>query len=72
MVVRPSALADRMSATRGQSSEEFTLPVDAARNKAREIINQSKPSRLIPIVENWRQLPDGQIQFTARCLLAAD
>ena len=39
MVVRPSGLADRMSATRRQSSEEFTLPVDAARNKAREIIN---------------------------------
>ena len=72
MVVRPSALADRMSATRRQSSEEFMLPVDAARNKAREIINQSAPSRLISIVENWRQLPDGQIQFTVCCLPAAD
>jgi hypothetical protein len=72
MAVRPSQLADRTSATRRQSSEEFTLPVDAARNKAREIINQSAPSRLIPIVENWRQLPDGQIQFTVRCLPAAD
>lgn len=73
MVVRPSALADRMSATtRGQSSEEFTLPVDAARDKAREIINQSAPSRLIPIVENWRQLPDGQIQFRVRRLPAGD
>jgi hypothetical protein len=69
---KTGALADRMSATRRQSSEEFTLPVDAARNKAREIINQSAPSRLIPIVENWRQLPDGQIKFTVRCLPAAD
>jgi hypothetical protein len=72
MVVRPSGLADRKSTTRRQSSEDFTLPLDAARKKAREVINQSAPSRLIPIVENWRQLPDGQIKFTVRCLLAAD
>ena len=72
MAVRPSQLADRTSATRRQSSEEFTLPVDAARNKAREVINQSAASRLVPIVENWRQLPDGQIQFTVRCLPEAD
>jgi hypothetical protein len=65
MAVRPSQLADRMSATRRQSSEEFTLPVDAARNKAREVINQSAPSRLVPIVENWRQLPT--VRFSSRC-----
>jgi hypothetical protein len=71
MLVRPSVLAGRMSATQ-HSPERFTLPVEAARNKAREIINQSAPSRLIPIVENWRQLPDGQIQFTVRSLPAVD
>jgi hypothetical protein len=71
MLIRPSVLADRMSATQ-HSPERFTLPVDAARNKAREIINQNQPSRLIPTVENWRQLPDGQIQFTVRCLPTAD
>ncbi len=71
MLVRPSGLADRMSATQ-HSPERFTLPVDAARTKAREIINQSVPSRLVPVVENWRQLPDGQIQFTVRSLPAAD
>jgi hypothetical protein len=60
-----------MSATQ-HSPERFTLPVDAARTKAREIINQSVPSRLVPVVENWRQLPDGQIQFTVRSLPAAD
>jgi len=71
MLVRPSALVDRMSATQ-HSPERFTLSVEAARNKAREIINQTVPSRLVSIVENWRQLPDGQIQFTVRSLPTAD
>jgi hypothetical protein len=71
MLVRPSGLADRISTTQ-PSPERFTLPLDAARNKAREIINRSAPSRLVPVVENWRQLPDGQIEFTVRCLPAAD
>jgi hypothetical protein len=72
MLVRPSGLADRMVATRRKPSEKFTLPLDAARNKAREIINQAAPSRLVSVVENWRQLPDSQIEFTVRCLPASD
>jgi hypothetical protein len=71
MLVRPSGLADRMSAAQ-HSPERFTLPLDAARNKAREIINQVAPSRLVSVIENWRQLPDGQIEFTVRCLPASD
>ena len=70
--MRPSALADRLSAPQQQSFEKFTLPVNAARNKAREIINYSAPSRLVSVIENWRQLPDGQIEFTVRCLPGAD
>jgi hypothetical protein len=60
-----------MSATQ-HSPERFTLPLDAARNKAREIINRSAPSGVVSVVENWRQLPDGQIQFTVRSLPTAD
>jgi hypothetical protein len=71
MVVRPSGLADRMSATQ-HSPEKLTLPLDAARNKAREIINRSGPSRLVSVIENWRQLPDGQIQFNVRNLRTTD
>ena len=52
--------------------EIFTLPVDAARRKAREIIDQSPHSGYLPIVENWRQLSDGKIEFTMRRLPAAD
>jgi hypothetical protein len=71
MLVRPGGLADRMSATQ-HSHERFTLPLDAARDKAREIINRSAPSRLVSVIENWRQLPDGQIQFTVRSLPTTD
>jgi hypothetical protein len=52
--------------------EIFTLPVDAARLKAREIIDQSPQSGYLPIVENWRQLSDGNIEFAMRRLPAAD
>lgn len=70
MPVRPRDLADRMSGV--AQREIFTLPVDAARLKAREIIDQSPQSGYLPIVENWRQLSDGKIEFTMRRLPAAD
>jgi hypothetical protein len=68
MLVRPRDLADRMSGV--AQREIFTLPVDAARLKAREIIDQSPQSGYLPIVENWRQLSDGKIEFTMRRLPA--
>ena len=70
MLVRPRDLAVRMSGV--AQREIFTLPVDAARLKAREIIDQSPQSGYLPIVENWRQLSDGKIEFTMRRLPAAD
>ena len=69
MLVRPGDLADRMS---GQSQEIFTLPIDAARCKAHEIIDQVPQGGYVQVVENWRPLPDGQIEFTMRCLPTAD
>jgi hypothetical protein len=50
----------------------FTLPIDDARAKAREILREYPAGGYMTIVENWRQLPDGQIQFTMRRLPAAD
>lgn len=44
-------------------SEIFKLPVGAARQKVREIIAQKQKGGLVPIVENWRQLPDGHIEL---------
>jgi hypothetical protein len=70
MFVRSHDLADRFPDSR--PLEIFTLPIDAARCKAREIIYQSPQCGLIPIIENWRQRPDGQIEFAIRHLPAGD
>ncbi len=70
MLVRPRDLADRISGVR--QPELFTLPIDAARLKAREILNQFPQAGYTTVVENWRQLADGQIEFTMRYLPAAD
>lgn len=70
MLVRPRDLAEHMS---GELQQElFTLPVDAARCKAREIIDQAPRGGLKPTIENWRQLPDGQIEFAIRHFPAED
>ena len=69
MRARPRDLADRMS---GQNPEIFTLPIDAARIKAREVLNQVPQAGYMTIVEQWRQLPDGWIEFTVRHLPTAD
>ena len=76
MTYRPSDLAERMS-SRGEPAdgivrETFRLPVEAARVKAREILNQTPRGGHMTIVEQWRQLPDGQIEFTMRRLRTAD
>jgi hypothetical protein len=70
MFARPQDLADRMSAA--PPPKTFTLPVDAARLKAREILKGLPQSGYMAVVENWRQLPDGQIEFTMRHLPAAE
>jgi hypothetical protein len=69
MRVRPQDLAGRMSAVQPQI---FKLPIEEARCKAREILNQLPQGDFTPIVENWRQLPNGQIEFTMRHLRTAD
>jgi len=70
MHVRPPDLAARMSAV--QPPQIFKLPIDEARRKAREILNQLPQGNFTPIVENRRQLPNGQIEFTMRHLRTAD
>jgi len=70
MLVRPRDLADRMSGP--QPPQTFRLPVDAARLKAREILDQLPQAGYMAVVESWRQLPDGRIEFTKRHLQTAD
>jgi hypothetical protein len=70
MFARPRDLAERISVT--PPPRTFTLPIEAARAKAREILEQFPKSGYMAIVENWRQLPDGRIEFTMRHLPAAE
>jgi hypothetical protein len=69
MLARPRDLADRMS---GPQPAILTLPIEAARQKACQILNQLPHAGYATVVENWRQLPDGQIEFTIRHLPTVD
>lgn len=69
-MVRPRDLAVRVSDA--PHRDTFRLPIDAARRKAREVIDQNPQDGFTPTVENWRQLPDGQIEFGIRYFLTAD
>jgi hypothetical protein len=66
MDARPRDLAARMA----EAAEQLiTLPLPAARRKAREIIDQPSNDGLLAVVGNWRQLADGQIMFAVRYLV---
>ena len=65
----PRVMVDGMTVPDEQS---FVLPLEAARYKAREIIDQSPRNGLILVIQKWRQLPDGQIEFAIRNFPAAD
>jgi hypothetical protein len=69
MLVRPRDLADRVAERHPLT---ITLPLEAARRKAREIINRSPHSGLAAVIEKWRQLPDGRIEFAIRHFPAED
>jgi hypothetical protein len=63
MDVRARDLANKMAHA---AKQLFTLPVHAARRKAREIIGQAPKDGQLAVVENWRELADGQIEFAVR------
>ena len=80
VVDRPRFLSDRFR-LRGDPlkienghvvSETFTLPLEVARLKVRDIIDGISRRGYQEIVERWRQLPNGQIEFTVRHLPVAD
>jgi hypothetical protein len=50
----------------------ITLPLNAARRKAREIIDQSPKNGRLAVIGNWRQLADGQIEFAVRYFAATE
>jgi hypothetical protein len=69
MDARPRDLAVKMA---NFDEQLFRLPLDAARCRVREIIRQPSSNGLTSVVEKWRQLPDGQIEFAIRYFRAAD
>jgi hypothetical protein len=80
---RPSGLARRLAdksrsaATERMSSslwrrETFTLPRIEARAKAREWFDVYPKAAYMTEIEFWRELSDGQIEFTMRRLPSAD
>jgi hypothetical protein len=76
MANRPRDLAERMSRRLkpddGFLRETFTLPRIAARARAREFLDAYPAAGYMSKVERWRELPDGQIEFTMRRLRSAD
>lgn len=66
MADKPRDVADRISSSK--LPEVFVLPLDEARTKARGIIGGASDARFVPVVENWRQLSDGRIEFSVRTL----
>lgn len=77
---RPKDLARRL----GQSSarrrargdayrrDTFSLPREAAREKAREMFRRYPKAAYMTAIESWRELPDGGIEFTMRRLPTSD
>jgi hypothetical protein len=76
MTFRPRDLASRMAGRRqlddGYLRESFTLPRDKARIKARDFLTRYPKAAYMSGVESWRELADGEIEFTMRRLRSAD
>jgi len=76
MRLRPRDIADRMARQRkpddGFLRETFILPRDKARLKARDFLDRYPKGGYMSVVESWRELPGGDIEFTMRRLRSAD
>jgi hypothetical protein len=83
----PRDIADRMAGRRSRARpkagfggrepdgflrETFTLPRETARARARDFLNRYPKAGYMSAVESWRELPDGEIEFTMRRLPSAD
>jgi hypothetical protein len=69
----PRDLSERMRARAdGYRRDTFALPREAARSKARELLDRFPKAAYGTQVESWRELSDGRIEFTMRRLPTAD
>ena len=72
-----SSTAKRIAARKGTRAdafrrETFALPREAARAKAREMLQRFPKAAYQTEIESWRVLPDNRIEFTMRRLPSAD
>ena len=76
MASSPRDLASRMTGRRkpddGYVRQTFTLPREKARAAARDFLARYPKAGYMSAVESWRELPDGEIEFTMRRLRSAD
>lgn len=63
---------DRLGATSQWRRETFTLPREAAREKARAMFGKFPKAAYMTEVESWRELDGDRIEFTMRRLPTAD
>lgn len=78
----PGELAERLAGRRarrrladdadGYVRETFILPREEAREAARVFFGRYPKAAYMTEVEAWRELPDGEIEFTMRRLQSAD
>jgi hypothetical protein len=78
---RPGDIAKRVAESRDRRKlartdafrrVTFTLPREAARAKAREILTRYPKTAYMTAIESWRELPGDRIEFTMRRLPTAD
>jgi len=74
----PSEIAGRLGRRAKRESpgawrrETYTLPRNEARAKAHEWFDAFPKAAYMTEIESWRELADGQIEFTIRRLPSAD
>ena len=70
------ARAEAQKAASSQSDgflrQTYALPREEARIRARDWFQRYPKAAYMTRVENWRELPDGRIEFTMRRLPTAD
>jgi hypothetical protein len=56
----------------GYVRQTFTQPREDARRTARAFLDRWPAAAYMSAVESWRELPDGEIEFTMKRLKSAD
>ena len=56
----------------GFNRQTFRLPREAARDKARELLNRYPRAAYWTEIESWAEFPGDEIEFTMRGLKSAD